>query len=76
MLQLGEDADPKLVSALGDVKDQIGDWHDWQQLAKIAQKVLDPQEDRAAVKKIEAIGKKKFTEALAAAQTMRTRYLS
>jgi CHAD domain-containing protein len=76
LLQLGGNADPKFVSALGNVKDQIGDWHDWQQLAKIAQKVLDPQADRAAVKQIEGIGKKKFNQALAAAQTMKTRYLT
>jgi CHAD domain-containing protein len=76
LLQLSEDADPKFVSALVDVKDEIGDWHDWQQLAKIAQKVLDPQADGAALKKIEGIGKKKFDQALAAAQTMKTRYLS
>jgi CHAD domain-containing protein len=76
ILQLDEHADPKFMNALGTVKDQIGDWHDWQQLAKIAQKVLDPQDDRAALKKIEAIGKKKFNQALASAHAMRTRYLN
>ena len=76
ILQLDEDADPKFLNVLGTVKDRIGDWHDWQQLAEIAQKVLDPQDDRAALKKIEAIGKKKFNQALAAADAMRTRYLS
>jgi CHAD domain-containing protein len=76
ILQLDEDADPKFLNVLGTVKDRIGDWHDWQQLAEIAQKVLDPQDDRAALKKIEAIGKKKFNQALAAAHAMRTRYLS
>jgi CHAD domain-containing protein len=76
LLQLTKGANPKLVDALGVVKDRIGDWHDWQQLAKIAEKVLDPQDDRATLKKIDEMGKKKFNQALAAAQALKARYLS
>jgi CHAD domain-containing protein len=76
LLQLTKDANPKLVDALGVVKDRIGDWHDWQQLAKIAEKVLNPQDDRATLKKIDEMGTKMFNQALAAAQAMKARYLS
>ena len=76
LLQLGKDANMKLLDGLGVVKDRIGDWHDWQQLAKIAEKVLNPQADRATLKKIDEMGKKKFNQAIAAAQAMKTRYLS
>jgi CHAD domain-containing protein len=76
LLQLARDANRKFVVALGDVKEQIGDWHDWQQLAKTAEKVLDVQDDRATLKKIDETGKKKLIQALAAADAVRARYLS
>jgi len=76
LLQLAHDGSPKFVRALGNVKDQIGDWHDWHQLAKIAAKVLNPQDDRAALEKIDKIGREKLERALAAARTVKPRYLS
>jgi CHAD domain-containing protein len=76
VLQLTEDANLKFVDALGKVKEQIGDWHDWRQLATIAEKALDPQDDLATLKKIDEIEKKKLNKALAAARAMKARYLS
>ncbi|MGB6689861.1 MAG: CHAD domain-containing protein [Terracidiphilus sp.] len=76
MLQLAEKADKQIVDALGKVKDEVGDWHDWQELARIARGVLDPEEDRAALKKIEEIGSRKFKHALATANTVRSEYFS
>jgi CHAD domain-containing protein len=75
VLQLAEGADLNLIRALGKVRQQIGDWHDWQQLAGIAEKVLDPQKDLAALKEIEEIGNRKFKAAFAAAHAIKTRYL-
>ena len=43
VLQLAKDPDLKFVNALGKVEDQIGDWHDWQQLAEIAGECAQPQ---------------------------------
>jgi CHAD domain-containing protein len=76
MLQLSKDADGKIVEDLGQVKDLVGDWHDWQELAKIAKGVLDPQEDRSALRKIEEIGNRKFKDALTKANAARKRYFS
>jgi CHAD domain-containing protein len=76
MLQLAEKADKEIVDALGIVKDEVGDWHDWQELARIAKGVLDPEEDRAALKKIEEIGSLKFKHALATANAVRGEYFS
>jgi CHAD domain-containing protein len=76
LLQLAGDTNPKFVDALGKVKEQIGDWHDWDQLARIAARVLDPQDDHAALEKIDRIGAKKFDRALASAQEMKSKYLS
>jgi len=70
--QLVQDVDPKLERTLGKVKDRIGDWHDWHQLAGIAQNLLDRHEDQTALMKIESIGAKKLEQALRASGTLRT----
>lgn len=75
ILQLARNAEPGFVDALSTVKEEIGDWHDWQQLEKIAQKRLDSQKDRALLKKIEEICKQKFSLALVATDAMRQQHL-
>jgi len=74
MLQLIPETDEKRVAALGDVKDAIGDWHDWVELLRIARKVLDPQSDGEALERIEATGREKLQWALTAANQLRERY--
>lgn len=75
ILQLLPTSDPKLVSALGKVKDRIGDWHDWQQLSGFARTALDAHEDRALLQQIDETGRHKLEEALAAANALRKHYL-
>lgn len=75
ILQLIPNSDAGFVAALGKVKDQIGDWHDWQQLNGYARTVLDALEDRALLRQIEEMGEHKLEEALAAATALRRRYL-
>lgn len=74
ILQLLPDADANLVNALGSVKDQIGDWHDWQQLAQTAAQMLDSSKDRGLVIQIDKIGRKKLNCALTSANALRKRY--
>lgn len=76
ILQLSQHADEKLVDALGEVKDSIGEWHDWVELLKIAQKMLDASSDREVLKHIEDTGNQKFERALAIANRVRERYFS
>jgi CHAD domain-containing protein len=76
MLQLTRQADGKLGDALGEVKDSIGDWHDWVELLKIAQNVLDPHTDREVLKQIEETGKQKLERGLAIANRVRERYFA
>jgi CHAD domain-containing protein len=71
MLQLSEEADATVVDSLGEVKDTIGDWHDWVELQKIAGKVLDPQDDREVLTDIERTGNEKLQVALTAAKRVR-----
>jgi CHAD domain-containing protein len=76
VLQLAEDANSKFVSALGKVKDQIGDWHDWVELRKIAEEVLDEQDSHGALETIEAICANKLRRCLATANRLRAHYLN
>lgn len=63
--------DPQLVSEVRDVKDRIGDWHDWQQLFDAARAVLDPQQDRELLGRIASMIELKLTRALAASSSLR-----
>lgn len=74
-MQLFPDADNRLIEALGKVKDEIGDWHDWQQLDEIARKILDCEADKTLLQKIGTAEKRKLTRALASAESLRTHYL-
>jgi CHAD domain-containing protein len=71
ILQLLSDSDAGLVRLLGETKDRIGDWHDWQQLSGFAHGALDAHQDRALLEQIDATGQRKLEEALAAANGLR-----
>ncbi len=75
VLQLFPGADRGLVDSLGKVKDEIGDWHDWQQLLGIARDILDARKDKALLAEIDAAVKEKLAHALAGANALRRRYL-
>ncbi|HEY3628824.1 MAG TPA: CHAD domain-containing protein [Terracidiphilus sp.] len=74
MLQLHEQADRKLVDLLGEVKDAIGEWHDWGELEKIANSVLDAETGSDLLKRIEKTRAERLQVALTAANRVRDRY--
>jgi CHAD domain-containing protein len=74
MLQLNAQADDKLVETLGEVKDTIGEWHDWVELGKIARRVIGAKSGAELLKRIERIGGEKLQVALSAANRVRERY--
>ena len=76
MLQLSPQADKRLVDTLGEVKDCIGEWHDWVELLKIAQKVLEPHSDRELLTHIEQTCSEKQADALRIANLARERYFA
>jgi hypothetical protein len=67
-------AQPGLVESLGEVKDAIGDWHDWEELASIAQDVWDGRSD-SLLKKLKQTSSKKYHLALSTALAMRRKFL-
>lgn len=75
VVELVEDADQNLVNALQEVKDRIGEWHDWNELGKIAREVLDHRGDCSVRGKVQEIEKVKLNEALTSANAMRKQYL-
>jgi CHAD domain-containing protein len=63
------------IDELTQVQDMIGEWHDWLQLGGIARKVLKQHDGCKLLKKVAAITRKKFEEALRETERMRQRYL-
>jgi CHAD domain-containing protein len=75
ILQLSDHPDAEFVESLGEVKDAIGEWHDWEELGGIAEKVLDHGAGCSVMKLIRSTARKKFDHALAIANRMRHQYL-
>ena len=75
VLKFAENSDSDLIATLGDVKDAIGEWHDWVELGAIAEKALDHGSRCGLLHEIHAIGKTKFDHALSLANQMRAQYL-
>jgi CHAD domain-containing protein len=75
VLQLSGE-DNALTERLNDVKDQIGEWHDWTELDAIAKKVLSDCKNCKVIAQIENIVKQKFETALKAAQQLRSKYFA
>ena len=75
VLQLGQDSDSKLIDALGEVKNQIGLWHDWNELSGIAPKVLDHGAGCPIASQIRSRTKKELDKALQSANALREEYL-
>jgi CHAD domain-containing protein len=67
--------DSRLADALGKVKDAIGDWHDWQELGLIADRVLQ-EPSQAVTKSIKTTTEQKYERALSLAQRMRQQFVS
>jgi CHAD domain-containing protein len=76
ILQLSSDANSELGEALGNVQRRIGDWHDWHQLHEIASQILTPERGLALFERIDETTKRKFDQALVAANGLRGKYLS
>lgn len=75
VLQLAQDGDSKLISGLGQVKDQIGLWHDWNELADIAGQVLDHGAACPISVEVHTRAKRELEKAMDAANALRAQYL-
>jgi hypothetical protein len=75
ILQLAKDNDAEFIETLGEVKDRIGEWHDWNELALIADNTIDHGPSCKLTKRIRDRVKEEFKKALTITNRMRRRYL-
>jgi CHAD domain-containing protein len=76
VLQIAEsDGQKAFVKHLGEVKDAIGEWHDWEELIAIGGDVLDHGAGCGLVQKFKEISESKYERALALANRLRRAYL-
>jgi CHAD domain-containing protein len=77
VLQLSaQTADQVLLNKLGEVKDSIGDWHDWEALISIASQVLDHGAACKLTKQLKKTSDSKYERALSSAHQLRNKYLT
>lgn len=76
VLQALPESDKAFVDALGVVKDQIGEWHDWQQLAKVAGEAIPYSQDKALLTEIKKTARKKLHQAKVVSNAMREGWLT
>ena len=74
ILRLANEADQDLIAALAKVKDAIGEWHDWEELVNIADKVLDHGTQCRLMQQLKSTTRDKFESTLSQAEQLRKRY--
>jgi len=76
VLQLADNpGNQAFIDALGEVKDSIGEWHDWEELISIANDLLDHGPSCKVLHELKAISAHKYDRALALANKMRRDFL-
>ena len=67
--------DEDLIDTLGEVKNAIGEWHDWVDLIAIAEKLLDNQHPGCKlIRELRNVSEERYEQALSAAERMRKQY--
>lgn len=74
VLELAPDH-PKFIEDLGEAKDAIGEWHDWEELIAIANAVLDHGNTCKLIRKLKETTDSKFAHALRVTENLRRNYL-
>jgi hypothetical protein len=76
VLEMAENAKEKeFVQRLGEVKDAIGEWHDWEELLAIAKDVVDHRPNCRLLAELRKTADAKFKKALSLAESMRKQFL-
>ena len=71
ILQLLAGSDTKFIAALGEAKDEIGAWHDWNVLAAISQRVVGRNPACRLQKQVQLISREKLKRAMEVANELR-----
>src|SRR5262245_52226608 len=76
VLQLSDRAGgEEFIKTLGEVKDAIGDWHDWEELIAVASQVLDHGASCKLIMRLKAISNARYENALSLTSRLRSHYL-
>jgi CHAD domain-containing protein len=76
VLQMSDAAeDQKFIDKLGEVKDAIGEWHDWDELRRIATELLNHGRRCKLLRELKAVRNTKYDRALSLVNGMRDTYL-
>lgn len=74
VLELSADH-PKFADDLGEVKNAIGDWHDWEELVAIAEDLLDHGANCKLTRRLKEIANSRFDHAAQVADKLRHKYI-
>ncbi|MBO0911806.1 MAG: CHAD domain-containing protein [Acidobacteria bacterium] len=74
VLQLAPGPDSRLVDDLSEVKDAIGEWHDWEELVIVADEVLNHSSGCKLRQKLREIRDEKYRDAAGVAEGLRKKY--
>jgi CHAD domain-containing protein len=67
--------DEEFLEKLGEVKDSIGEWHDWEELIAIASQLLDHGTSCELIKRLKDTSNSKYGRALSLTNNLRSNYL-
>src|SRR5438445_2447290 len=75
ILQMGEETrNEKFVESLGKIKDEIGEWHDWEELNSIAAKILNHSAGCKLQRQLKEITQQRYESALSSANKLQKTY--
>lgn len=75
LLKMADNGGSEFVKELGELKDAIGEWHDWDELIAIAEDVLDHGARCNLIRELKRTREKKLWSALAQFERTRRKYL-
>jgi CHAD domain-containing protein len=75
LLRTSHDGEQQFVKVLATVKDSIGEWHDWEELAGLVKETVDHGPKCGLLSQIKQVAEKKFEIAMDKTQSMRKRYI-
>ena len=75
ILQLLTEGDKKFIADLGEAKDAIGKWHDWNELAAITERVVGRGPACGVQRQVQQISRQKLKRAIAIANEIRNKSL-
>ncbi|HEX4785898.1 MAG TPA: CHAD domain-containing protein, partial [Candidatus Sulfotelmatobacter sp.] len=75
LLQMADNGGDEFAKELGELKDAIGEWHDWEELIAIAEEILDHGPKCELTRELKSTRDKKYKNAISLFEGTRNKYL-